>query len=178
MSPRRNTSGVAYHPSIFAMHRTLELRAQLHEEEEKRRYKRLLAGAYWLQRATIAYWMIRDLVVGGEAWYDDDNNVPSYGPAKERAKIVEAQVKSQIEKLPKYKASLYKDVFIWTDEGGAFIFQRENKERWYPIAFANAQAAREFIDRLPYSNAYGGFVVGGQEVGVSEKVSQKGTLPQ
>lgn len=155
--------GVAYDPRIFKMYMSMELRERLREDEEKRRYKRQLAGAYWLQRATVAFWALRDGVPGGEAWFDDDANVPAYGPARERALVVEARVREEAE-LPLYKASLYRDVFIWTDAQGAFLFQRTDKDHWTPISFADADAARKFVDGLAYSDIYGGFIVGGQKL--------------
>jgi hypothetical protein len=134
----------------------------LRDEQEKRRYHRQLAGAYWLQRSSVAFWNLSDLP-GGELWYDDDANVPSYGTARERTLIVENQIRS-VASLPKYQARLYKDVFIWSQGVSAFVFQRNGKERWIPIAFTNTEAARVFVDGLNYSDIYGGFVVCTQSI--------------
>jgi len=159
----RRGGGVAYDPRTFKMHMVMDLRERLQEEDERRRYKRQLAGAYWLQRATVAYWALRDHVADGEAWYDDDRNVPAYGTARERALLVEARVRECAD-LPAYRARLYKDVFIWTDDLGAFMFQRTDKEHWSAISFPNASAARGFVDGLQFQETYGGFVVGAQAI--------------
>ena len=68
-----------------------ELREELRQQVQERRMTKLH------EKACSLYTRLVELdPEGGEAWYDDDDNVPAFGPVRERIVILERRI-AQLE---------------------------------------------------------------------------------
>jgi hypothetical protein len=111
-----------FHPAIYAMQASMELRRELVEGQMAKTEKLQLKKTYWYQRMSRAMEMLKAAdPAGWEAWFDSDA-VPD-ARFSEMAPIVETRV-SQLLNVRKVRvpARLYRGVFVWRDQSGYFIF--------------------------------------------------------
>jgi hypothetical protein len=124
-----------YHPAISAMRESMLLRQELLETQMENSIKKAenkkLRRSYWWQRLANAMADLRSTdPEGWEAWFDSDA-VPEYGTEKSRALLVEARIREllghQSRSVQKATARLYRGVFIWRDQHGAFLFDESHR---------------------------------------------------
>ena len=72
-------------------HHMQRLRIELREQIDEAQHKAKLEALHAEDKAAYRELIALDLE-GGEAWYDDDNNVPAFGSTRERIKIVRARI--------------------------------------------------------------------------------------
>ena len=122
--------------------------------------KKKMRFAYWLQRLGNAVSELKAVdAAGWEAWYDDDNNVPDVSD-RESALLVESRVIELRGSFPAYKVVARRDIFIWQDAIGYFVYSKEaEKDALYVHEFDTFDAAESFIRGLPIKNCGYGFVI-------------------
>lgn len=135
-----------YHPQIFAMRLTQDLREGLREAQEKRRENKQLRKSYWYGRLANAMTNLKRIDPDGwEAWFDSDA-VPDYDTDKNRALLVEQRITTLLQGTQKpymrAKSRLYRGTFIWTDPQGAFIFREDGQV----AEFTGEREAEAYID--------------------------------
>lgn len=133
MGKTRSTGHWNYEPRTYGMRAARELRAELlekqMEESIKQNEKKALRRSYWWQRLAFAMANLKALdPTGWEAWFDSDA-VPEVGTEKSRALLVEARCRHLAGNRPTVRATarLYRDVFIWRDHYGYFIFDESKR---------------------------------------------------
>lgn len=143
-----------YHPRIFAMHATMQRREQIREEEQRMMNKKKLRAAYWMQRLSNAMQVLKTAdPQGWERWFDNDSNVPAEATDRQIVELVEARVRELTGSYPIIKAQICRDIFIWQDELGVFVFTKEvGKKTLYVFEFVSIETAQDFIKGLPYKN--------------------------
>lgn len=123
--------------------------------------KNKLAAMYWSQRMVNALDVLKSVdPAGWESWYDDDQNIPLMGKKKEFALLLEARVRHLTGSYPRIKCSVWRDVFVWQDALGVFVYSKViGNDPLYAIEFRDLKAAREFIDGLAFENCGFGVVL-------------------
>ncbi len=123
--------------------------------------KKKMRFAYWWQRASNAMGELRYADAQGcEKWFANDGNVPADANYRGIALAVEAHVKEFQGSHPVYKARARRDIFIWEDMLGFFVYSKEvGKDALYVIEFDDFASAETFINGLPIQNCGYGFVL-------------------
>lgn len=159
------TSG-GYDPRIWKMQWVMQerevLREHSREQEQKAMNKKKLRRAYWVQRCANAMNLLKGTdPQGWERWFDDDANVPSFATHKDWSVLVEARIVELTQRaLPKIKASLCRDIFVWHDHLGFFVYSKEEgKDTLYLIEFDSFEMAESFLRGLPIQNLGYGVVI-------------------
>lgn len=154
------TSG-GYHPRIWQMQRAMFEREIRAFEEYQAMKKKKLAAMYWSQRMVNALDVLKSVdAAGWERWYDDDKNIPLVAKHKDFAFLLEARVRSLTGSYPRIKCSVWRDVFVWQDALGAFVYSKEiGKAQLYAIEFRDLKVTKEFIDGLAFENCGYGVVL-------------------
>lgn len=131
------------------------------EQMERIMFKKKLRAAYWHQRFVNALDVLRTVdAQGWERWYDDDSNMPAEGTDQEYANLIEARVRELTDSYPVIKVTICRDIFIWHDDLGVFVYSKEvGKKPGYVLSFVSIEAAKEFINGLPLTNCGYGFVL-------------------
>jgi hypothetical protein len=131
------------------------------EKDEAMLNKKKLRLAYWTQRCTNAMdWMRTVDAEGWERWYDDDNHVPADASPRMIAQLVEKRVRELTGSFPIIKASVWRDIFIWQDLLGIFVYSKEvGKDTLYVLEFDSKEMAQAFINGLPISNLGYGYIL-------------------
>ena len=136
------------------------LRNPYNQITERMMFKKKLRAAYWTQRLGVAMEMLKAADPNWEVWFDNDRNVPAEATDREMAQLVEVHVREIKGEYPKFKISIERDIFIWQDSLGAFVYSKEvGKRPIYPIEFETIEAARTFIRGLQFANCGYGFVL-------------------
>lgn len=166
MGRRSGITSGGYHPGIWKMQWVMQqrevLREHTREQEQRAMNKKKLRHAYWKQRCANAMSLLKGTdPQGWERWFDDDANVPSYGTHKEWALLVEAHITELTRlPLPKIKACLRRNIFIWKDHLGFFVYSKEeNKDTLYLIEFDSFEMCESFLRGLPIQNLGYGVVL-------------------
>ena len=120
-----------------------------------------LRAMYWMQRLSNALFALQQAdPTGWEVWYDNDQNVPAEATDKEYAYLVEAQVKTLTGVYTQPKACLKRDIFIWSDAVGPYVYCKEvGKRTLYVMPFESIADAEKFVTSLPTSNCGYGVVL-------------------
>lgn len=161
MGRRSGITKGGYDPRIFKMRTVMVQREWNREQEQRMINKKRVRAAYWAQRLSNAMCELKHAdAQGWERWYDDDNNVPAEATNRDIARLVEARVIELIGTFPHYKARICRDIFIWQDRIGFFVYSKEvGKDALYVIEFETFDAAAAFIKGLPYGNCGYGVVL-------------------
>ncbi len=140
-----------YHPKIFLMKMYQEMHENMRDVQERTMSKKKLRHAYWRGRVCLAMEALQGAdPTGWNAWFDKNENVPDDASDREIAQLAKARVIVLTGSFPKADCRLYKDIFIWTDEAGTFIFSKEiGKPKLYMLEFTNRDEAMRFVDGLP-----------------------------
>lgn len=130
-------------------------------EIERMTTKKKLRSMYWSQRLSNAMGALRHAdPTGWEAWYDDDSNVPAEANDKDYALLVEARVKQLTGRYDQPKACLRREIFIWQDEVGPYVYSKEVGNRaLYALSFETLDEAVAFVEGLPFANRGYGVVL-------------------
>ena len=128
--------------SIRGMNNSVRLAEHIDDARRKEDARSETRRNYWKQRLAIALDMLRAVDPNWEAWWDGDA-VPQEASNRIFAGLVEAricQVTGRGWQIARCR--LYRNVFIWTDDTGAYIIDEAG--RWYE--FSGEQEARAFVD--------------------------------
>lgn len=130
-------------------------------EIERMTTKKKLRSMYWTQRLSNAMSALQQAdLTGWEAWYDDDHNVPAELNDRDYALIVEARVKELTGSYTQPKACVRRDIFIWTDQFGPYVYSKEvGKRTLYVMSFESFAEAEAFVEALPFANRGYGVVL-------------------
>lgn len=147
--------------NVYAMHLSMTQAEYLRERQWKLMVKKQLRSAYWTQRLVLALDTLRATdPEGWESWYDDSNNIADDASHREIAELCELRALELSGPLPKYTARIHREIFVWTDALGVFIFSKEiDKKPLYILNFKNRDEAKSFIDGLPVRNLGYGVVL-------------------
>lgn len=161
---RRNAVGVAngnFRAGDYYRYAEDIARGWNREPEHKVITKKKVRAAYWTQRlANAVYELKRADPNGWERWYDDDTHVPANAQDRENSRVVEARVVALTGSLPFYKARICRDIFIWQDQFGFFVYSKEaGKKPLYVIELDNFEAAEAFLRGLPNTHCGYGYVL-------------------
>ncbi len=124
--------------------------------------KKNLRNSYWLQRRSNAVQVLKTAdPQGWERWYDNDANVPAEFTNREQSKLIEARVRELTGSYPVIKTKMVRNIFIWTDDYGSFVFTKEaGKDKPLSVfEFVSIETAEAFIKGLPQNNCGQGNVV-------------------
>ncbi len=160
-------TGTSYHPKIFAMHLAQAQNEAKRERQWQIMKRKYMRAAYWLERLAIAMDNLRKIDQGWEAWFDDDTNVPILSTRRDHTLIIEARIKELSgSDIPLATCHAHRNVFIWTDDKGAFVFSKASEttigklpEKLHWLLFDNAEDARKFIDGLDIKHIDYGYVL-------------------
>lgn len=154
------TSG-GYHPQIHKMHWVMAQREWNREQEQKVINEKRMKAAYWMQRLNIAVNALKNADPNGwESWYDDDANLPADAKNQDLTTLVEARVIALTGAFPFYREIVCRDIYIWNDRLGFFVFSKEEGEdALYLFSFDTFEQAESFIKGLPYKNCGYGVVL-------------------
>lgn len=131
-------------------------------EIERMTTNKKMRSMYWMQRLSNAIFALQQAdPTGWEAWYDDDRNVPAEANDRDYAWLVEARVKTLTGgAYAQPKACLKRDIFIWTDAIGTYIYSKEvGKRTLYAMSFDSFEEAVAFVEALPFANRGYGVVL-------------------
>lgn len=130
-------------------------------EFERMTTKKKMRAMYWTQRLSNAMSALQQAdPVGWEAWYDNDQNVPAEANDRDYALIVETRVKELTGRYDQPKACVRRDIFIWTDKIGPYVYSKEvGKRTLYAMSFDTFVEAESFVEALPFSNRGYGVVL-------------------
>ena len=130
-------------------------------EFERMTTKKKMRAMYWTQRLCNAISTLQQAdPTGWEAWYDNDQNVPAEGYDRDYAYLVEARVKELTGRYDQPKACVRRDIFIWTDQLGPYVYSKEvGKRTLYAMPFESFEEAEAFVNALPFSNRGYGVVL-------------------
>lgn len=161
MGQKSGITNGSYHPRIWKMQWVQQQREWTREQEQKVINKRKLRFAYWMQRnANAMNWLRTVDQLGWERWFDDDANVPNHGTHQQWAHVVEARISDLIGFLPPMRARMRREIFIWEDQLGFFVYSKEViKDTLYLIEFESFESAESFIKSLPIQNLGYGVVL-------------------
>lgn len=131
------------------------------EQMERIMLKKKLRAAYWKQRLVNALDALRTVdAQGWEQWFDNDSNMPSEGTDQEYTELIEARVRELTGSFPVIKSTICRDIFIWKDDLGVFVYSKEvGKKPVYVIPFESIEMAKDFINGLPFTNCGYGFIL-------------------
>jgi len=130
-------------------------------EIERMTTKKKMRAMYWMQRLSNAVSALQQAdPIGWEAWYDDDQNVPAEANDKDYALLVEARVRYLTGRYDQPKACVRRDIFIWTDQIGPYVYSKEvGKRTLYAMPFDTFEEAESFVQALPFANRGYGVVL-------------------
>lgn len=148
----RTASG--YDPRIFQMHMTQALNEQLQEKRERMENNTQFSKNYWAQRANIATQILFDAdPANGEAWYDQECNVPEKSTPREIYYLCYERVMQLTGSFPFVKSSVHRGVLIWVDKKGVMVFSKEiAKRQLYLNPFITVEEAQKWIDSLEWKH--------------------------
>lgn len=120
---------------------------------ERMMFKKKLRAAYWYQRLANAIETLKAADPNWAVWFDNDSNVPADATNREMAGLIESHVRELTGGYPTFKVAIERDIFIWSDSLGVFVYSKEvGKKPLYPIEFSTIEEARTFIKGLPLTN--------------------------
>ena len=159
------TSG-GYHPQIHKMHWVMAQREWNREQEQTMVDEKRMKAAYWSQRLSNAMGELKRAdPQGWERWFDEMwERCFSGKPLANNRDItseVEARVTELLGEFPRYQERLCRDIYIWQDQFGFFVYSKESmKDALYVIVECKSlEEAESFIKGLPYANCGKGFVL-------------------
>lgn len=123
--------------------------------------KKKMRAMYWMQRLSNAISALQQAdPAGWEAWYDNDQNVPAESNDRDYALIVEARVKELTGRYDQPKARVRRDIFIWTDQFGTYVYSKEvGKRTLYVTPFDSFEEAVAFVQGIPFESCGYGVVL-------------------
>lgn len=131
------------------------------EFERLMNHKKMRAS-YWMQRLANAMSVLRWTdPQGWSRWFDDDSNVPADANDRQMAQMVEARARALTGSFPFIKARCRRDIFIWQDERGFYVYSKEaGKAALYVILEVETfEEAEGFVMGLPFANLGYGVVL-------------------
>ncbi len=136
------------------------------EQEQTMVDKKRMKAAYWSQRLSNAMGELKRAdPQGWECWFDEMWERCFSGKAeannRDLTSEVEARVTELLGEFPRYQELLCRDIYIWQDPFGFFVYSKERgKEALYVIVECERlEEAEAFIQGLPYANCGKGFVL-------------------
>lgn len=123
--------------------------------------KKRMRAAYWRQRLSNAMGELKQADPQDWArWFDDDSNVPAEINDQKLALLVEARVTFLLGFYPMYKARACRDIYIWQDQFGFYLYSKEvGNDAMYTLDQDSFDAAEAFIKGLPIKHCGYGFVL-------------------
>jgi hypothetical protein len=161
MGRKSGITGGGYHPRIHKMNFVMGQREQLRAQEDLLMSKSKTSLNYWKQRFHNAVDYLKAADPNGwEAWFDDDRNVPAQAKSEDLARIVESRVIELQGHTNFPTSSLYRNIFIWRDANGFFVYSKEvGNEQLYVNEFNSQTEAESFIVSLNVNKNIGYGVV-------------------
>jgi hypothetical protein len=146
--------------NILAMHWSMNKMEYIREENYKLMIKKQLRAQYWLQRLVLTMDALRTADANWLAFYDNDENVPDDASNRTIVGLIQAHVIAMTGAFPKSIARMHREIFIWEDAFGIFLFTKEvGKKPLYTLDFNTMNEAKAFIDGLPIHNLGYGVVL-------------------
>lgn len=159
------TSG-GYHPQIHKMHWVMAQREWNREQEQHVINEKRMKAAYWSQRLSNAMGELKQAdPQGWERWFDEMWERCFAGQTEAHNRDITSEVEARVTDLlgdfPSYQEHLCRDIYIWQDQLGFFIYSKESgKDALYVLCECDSlEEAESFIKGLPHQNCGKGIVI-------------------
>lgn len=139
--------------NILAMNWTVAGRETLCNETERIMKNKKLRANYWKQRLNLTMGILKSADPNWERWFDDDQNIPADADNRQIHELVRARVIRLAGKFPLASTTIHRGIFIWRcdDAPGYFLYSKSvENPTLYIFEFGDLEAAKSFIDRLPF----------------------------
>ena len=161
MGHKSGITGRGYDPRIFRMQTVLDMRVKLNEERERMENNSTFSKNYWMQRSNIAAHILFDAdPANGEAWFDDERNVPAQATCREVYYLCYAQIVKLTDSFPSLKSIIHRGILVWSCQTTVSVFDKPTGENILHLnEFGTVEEAKAWIDGLEWKHMGYGVVL-------------------